>query len=210
MRTPGQRAGLTRTAVLSAARELLAEGGLPALTMRSLARRLGVAPNALYSHVAGKADLVDELLDEVLAEVAAPPADIEDPGAGLHQVMASTFDVLLAHPDLMPLYLARQGARGPNAQRLGDGMATLLARAGVHGDAAREARRVLIVYTIGFAAFATHPPVETGAYGPLAPEEMVRNFTLGLRWLLAGIRESSSGEDEGGRPGARPRRRTVG
>ena len=32
--------------------------------MRALARRLDVAPNALYSHVADKTDLLDQLLDE--------------------------------------------------------------------------------------------------------------------------------------------------
>lgn len=189
-RIPGQRAGLTRAAVLAAARHLLAERGLESLTMRGLAQRLDVAPNALYSHVASKTALVDDLLDDVLAEVRAPAPDIADPVVGLHQLMASTYDVLLAHPDLVPLYLARQGARGPNAHRLGDTMTTLLARAGVHGPAAAEALRVLIVHTIGSAAFAARPPLETGT-GPLAPGEVLGNFTSGLRWLLAGIVQTS-------------------
>ena len=67
VRTPGQRAGLTRTAVLAEAWEHLAEGGLPTITMRSLARRLGMSPNPLYSHVEENADLVNDILDEVLA-----------------------------------------------------------------------------------------------------------------------------------------------
>ena len=178
-RGPGERAGLTHAAVLAAARDLLAEGGLGALTMRSLARRLDVAPNTLYSHVAGKAGLVDELLDEVLAEV--------EPGNDLFDLMVSTYEVLLAHADLVPLYLARQGARGPNAEHLGDVMLTLLASQGVHGERARDARRVLIVFTIGFAAFATHPPLEPGADVPLTVDALFDNFTRGLRWLLAGI-----------------------
>ena len=65
-RGPGQRAGLTRAAVLDTAHALLAEEGLDALTMRALARRLGVAPNALYSHVPGKTELVDALLESVV------------------------------------------------------------------------------------------------------------------------------------------------
>ena len=178
-RSPGERAGLTRTAVLASARELLAEGGLASLTMRALARRLDVAPNALYSHVASKAALVDELLDDVLAEV--------DAGDGLYDLMVSTYEVLLAHPDLVPLYLARQGARGPHAQKLGDAMIALLADQGVHGPRALDARRVLIVFTIGFAAFATHPPLEPGAAVPLGRDALFDNFTAGLRWLLAGI-----------------------
>lgn len=191
-RTPGQRAGLTRAAVLSAARDLLADEGLESLTMRGLAENLDVAPNALYSHVASKTALIDDLLDEVLAEVQAPTQDVEDPIGGVHLLMASTYDVLLAHPALVPLYLARQGARGENAQRLGGIMITLLASAGVRGQEAHEALRVLIVYTIGFAAFATHPPLESGADVPLTSEEMHDNFASGLRWLLEGIVRTSA------------------
>ena len=183
---PGQRAGLSRARVLAAARELLAERGLEAVTMRALAQRLGVRPNALYSHVASKTALIDDVLDEVLAEVDPAP-DLEDPTAGLHALMASTYHVLLAHADLVPLYLARQGARGPNAQRLGEIMLALLQRAGVSGPRVREARRVLIVYTIGFAAFATRPSFEPTGDHQLSPGEMLDNFESGLRWLLAGI-----------------------
>jgi TetR/AcrR family transcriptional regulator, tetracycline repressor protein len=155
--------------------------------MRALAERLGVSPNALYSHVADKTDLVDAVLDDVLAEVRAPAPDVEDPIAGLRALMASTHDVLLAHPGLVPLYVARQGARGANAHRLGDVMLALLERAGVSGTAAREALRVLIVYTIGFSAFATRSPLEVGADRPVPTKEMSENFDRGLRWLLAGI-----------------------
>ncbi len=110
-RTPGQRAGLTRVRVLAAAREVLVEQGLEALTMRALARRLEVSPNALYSHVASKAALIDDVLDDVLAEVHAPDPDRAEPSTGLHALMTSTYEVLLAHPDLVALYLARGGAR---------------------------------------------------------------------------------------------------
>jgi len=186
-RTPGQRAGLTRADVLVAARRLLAERGLDALTMRALARALDVAPNTLYSHVASKAALIDDVLDDVLAEVEVPDPAAEDPTVGLRALMVSTYDVLLAHSDLVPLYLARQGARGRNAQRLGDLMLRQLAGAGVRGAEAREAQRVLIVFTIGFAAFATHPPIDADA-GALVPGDELRgNFESGLRWLLAGI-----------------------
>ena len=61
----------------------LAERGLEALTIRALPERLGVMPNVLYSHVANKTALIDDLLDEVLAEVTAPGPDVRDPGADL-------------------------------------------------------------------------------------------------------------------------------
>src|SRR4051812_366807 len=182
-RNPGERAGLTHAHVVEAARELLAERGLAALSMRTLAGRLGVSPNALYSHVAGKTALIDEILDDVLAEVQAPTLEMADPRAGLHALMASTYEVLLAHPELVALYLARQGSRGPNAQRLGGIMLALLDHAGVRGPRAQEALRVLIVHTIGFAAFATSPRLDLDGDPALSAAELRENFDHGLRWL---------------------------
>lgn len=155
--------------------------------MRSLARRLDVAPNALYSHVASKTALIDAVLDEVLDEVEAPAPDSVDPGAGLRALMTSTHEVLLSHPDLLPAYVARHGARGPNAQRLGEIMMTLLARGGIEEGSARGALQVLIVHVIGSAAFADGVPWMTG--DGLEPPEGGSEvaFDDGLRWLLVGI-----------------------
>lgn len=186
VRSPGQRAGLTREAVLTASRELLAQGGVDALTMRALARRLEVAPNALYSHVESKTHLLDELLDDLLAQVEAEP-DTGDPVAGLVGLMTSTYTVLTAHPDLVPLFLARQGARGAHAIRLGEVVDALLVRAGVSRRATTQARRVLIVHAIGSAAFATGPSVAENGERPLAPKESRKTFDRSLRWLLSGI-----------------------
>ena len=87
----------------------------------------------------------------------------------------------------MPLYLARQGARGPNAVRLGQVMDALLERAGTAGATTALARRVLIVHTIGFAAFATSQPAVPGEERPVPPEDTARSFDRSLGWLLAGI-----------------------
>ena len=64
----------------------LAERGAEGLSMRAVATRAGVAPNALYSHVENRAALVDALLDDLLAAVPAPSPDAE-PAAGLRTVM---------------------------------------------------------------------------------------------------------------------------
>lgn len=178
VRSPGQRAGLDRAAVLTAAREVLADRGAGGLSMRAVAGRLGVAPNALYSHVESRTALLDDLLDDLLSALD-PPAPDTDPAAGLRAVMLAGFDLLARHPDLVPLYLARQGARGPHARALGDAMTLLLARAGVEGPPAGEAVRVLIVHMLGFAALST-------ADGPVGPAELRANLDTGLRWLLAG------------------------
>jgi AcrR family transcriptional regulator len=159
--------------------------------MRALATRLGVSPNALYSHVASKDALVDELLDDALAAVQAPSSQDADPATGLHALMSSTYEVLLAQGDLVPLYLARQGARGPHAQRLGEIILVLLARGGVGEPDARQALRVLIIHTIGFAAF-TVDAIDAPHAAPGRREELAGSFALSLSWLLAGIGLSSA------------------
>lgn len=168
--------------MLSAARELLTEQGLAGLTMRGLAGRLGVAPNALYSHVADKAELVDLVLDDVLGAVPLPSEEdlAADPVGAVRSLMLSSYDVLLTRADLMPHFLARQGARGETAQQLGVVTLDALERAGVHGQEARDALRVLIVHTIGFAAFSTEG-------GPLSPDEVRGSYRRALDWLLTGI-----------------------
>ncbi len=62
----------------------------------------------------------------------------------------------------------------------------LLDRAGVTGASAREALDVLIVYAIGFAAFATRAPLmpRDGSEPPAG--SLAGSFDTGLRWLLAG------------------------
>jgi TetR/AcrR family tetracycline transcriptional repressor len=158
--------------VLAAGRELLAERGLQALTMRALADRLRVAPNALYSYVGGKLELVDALLDDALHAIAAPAPDVAEPVEGLRSLMISTYEVLLRNPDLIVLYLTRQGSRGPNAQRLGTAMLGLLARLDLPEPVARQVVRVLIVYTIGSAAFTTEPDAS-----PIHADDLRAGFT---------------------------------
>jgi AcrR family transcriptional regulator len=66
------RPGLSRETVLAAAVELADRDGLAALSMRSLARHLGVEAMSLYHHVANKEALLDGMVDAVFAEIHAP------------------------------------------------------------------------------------------------------------------------------------------
>ena len=186
-RGPGQRAGLDTVQVLAAARAVLRQDGVQALSLRAVARRLGVAPNTLYSHVAGKDDLLDLVLDDVLGGVAVPAEEEvrRDPWGAVRAIMLDSYDVLLAHPGLVPAYLDRQGARGVQARRLGVVTMRALGNAGLDEGSAREAMRVLIVNTVGFAAFSARP--EGAGAGVIGANELRRNFENGLDWLLAGI-----------------------
>ncbi|GAA2891685.1 hypothetical protein Acy02nite_14710 [Actinoplanes cyaneus] len=74
-----RRTPLNRARVLRAALELADRVGLEALSMRNLAQELGVVPMALYKHVAGKDELLDAMLDAVIADITPDPGT---PGSG--------------------------------------------------------------------------------------------------------------------------------
>lgn len=63
--------GDLRAALLAAARVLLDEGGVPAVTLREAARRAGVSPAATYRHFADKEALLVALAVQGFGEFAA-------------------------------------------------------------------------------------------------------------------------------------------
>ena len=72
------RTSSTETAILEAARDLLAEGGIDALSMRAVAARVGVSATAIYNYFENKQALVQSVIsigferfDEYLLQAAA-------------------------------------------------------------------------------------------------------------------------------------------
>jgi AcrR family transcriptional regulator len=60
----------TRLALVVAARELFGENGYPATSIEDVAARAGVTKGALYHHFGGKADLFQEVYEQVMREVS--------------------------------------------------------------------------------------------------------------------------------------------
>jgi AcrR family transcriptional regulator len=108
------RSGLTVDGIVTAAIEIADDEGLAALSMRKVAERLGVGTMSLYTHVPGKAELVDAMLDTVYGE--SLPAD-EAPGgwrAGLELVARRNWEMYQRHPWMLQVATSRPPL-GPNA-----------------------------------------------------------------------------------------------
>ena len=65
----GRKPGLGLDQIVAAGVAVADEGGLDSLSMRRVADRLGVGAMSLYRHVQDKAELLDLMVDRVLAEV---------------------------------------------------------------------------------------------------------------------------------------------
>jgi TetR/AcrR family transcriptional regulator, tetracycline repressor protein len=207
------RGSLTRERIIKEALGLLEEHGPGALSMRRLADRLGVAPNALYTHVRGRADLIDGLVDQVYAGLELHP----DPGGDWTQQLATLSQAvrqhLLAHPAVVPFALQQPGL-GPHSLRLGEAIYDILRPAGFSDQAVVGTVYALVTYILGFVAleisragtdpqtsdefvrrmwafFAALPPGEFPHHVQLAPL-LARistddQFQFGIRTFLAGL-----------------------
>jgi TetR/AcrR family transcriptional regulator, tetracycline repressor protein len=139
--------------------------------MRRLADQLGVAPNALYTHVRGKNDLVEGLIDQVYAGLALDP----DPAADwTEQLAAISRDVrahLLAHPAVVPFAIQQPGL-GPHGLRLGEAIYGVLRPAGLPDQAVVGAVYALLTYILGFVALE----VPRAGTDPQTSDEFVRRL----------------------------------
>jgi TetR/AcrR family tetracycline transcriptional repressor len=96
--TTATRGALTRRTVVEGALALADAEGLEAVTIRRLAKKLGVTPMALYWHFRNKDELLDGMAASILEEV-----DLSvDGSAGwqeqLRALLGSLVEVLRAHP----------------------------------------------------------------------------------------------------------------
>ncbi|MCG7230226.1 TetR family transcriptional regulator [Corynebacterium minutissimum] len=77
---------LSRDAIVSTALELLTSYGLADVTMRRVATTLGVAPGALYWHVANKQALIAAMATEIISPVSGDtPAEL---ASSLHRELS--------------------------------------------------------------------------------------------------------------------------
>jgi AcrR family transcriptional regulator len=157
--------------IIQKAFALLDEQGPGALSMRRLADHLGVAPNALYTHVRGKADLIDGLIDQVYAGID-PDLDLtKDWPEQLAVISQAVRAQFLAHPAVVP-YAIQQPGLGPNSLRLGEAIYGVLRPAGFSDEATVGIVYALLTYILGFVALE----LPRAGTSPQTSDEFVRRL----------------------------------
>lgn len=208
---------LTRDDVVDAAVDLLAEVGLEGLSLRRLARELGVSAPTLYWHVTDKRTLLDHVAERLLADQwqVTPPAPRQDWADWLRERAVRQFRALIAHRDAA---LVVAGNRPTQAslpaveQTLGtlvdagfspaDAFSTIQAVGNLvigsaieyHAEHERETWPVEQRGTLDRAAYphlAALAPVLAERSGTADDHEAL--FRHGLDLMIAGLRAGSSG-----------------
>lgn len=101
---PRRRTGDTRARIQQAALELFAERGMQQTSLRDIADRLGVTKPALYYHFASREDLLNSLVEPMIADfeayAAAQRATAPVPP---RELLGSYFDLAHQHRALIRL-----------------------------------------------------------------------------------------------------------
>src|SRR4051794_10271742 len=189
-RRRGPRRALTEDEILDAALTLLDRGGPDAASVRGIAARVGVAPNAVYTYFPGKAAVVKALTERLLGEVDHDVfADRERPWRERVEALAVELrERLSAHPGAVGLLIAGR-MDGPNAVALDERFLQLLADAGLGTTDAARASRLFFVYVVGSLALevageqGAAPLIVTTTASPGSTEQ----YLWGLRRVLDGL-----------------------
>ncbi|MDX6452905.1 MAG: hypothetical protein QOH16_2954 [Gaiellaceae bacterium] len=218
---PRPRLPLSRERILEAALALVDESGIESLTMRKLGQELGFEAMSLYNHVANKDDLLDGILDLVLAE-SEQPSPLGEWDAAIRTSAISVHDALRRHQWACPLLMLPGRIRPARLQYM-DALLGRLRDAGFSAETTFTAYHVLDGHILGFSLWeASHTysdvdvaemterfqtTITPAAYPHLhehaqqhfneGPHSDVRAFEFGLDLILDGLRKIHAGETPG-------------
>lgn len=204
---------LTRERILEAALALVDAGGVERLTMRGLARGLGVDPMAIYHYLPGKAAILHALVDSVMGRAQPALAPDADWREHVRAVAHAHWSLARAHPSLLRWLALDPSAWTPAALRLTEALLQAFHHAGLPLARSLLAADVIADYVNGCALAersASGSDAETrrallerltgetdeplpllrAALAESAGDAIAPNFDAGLEVIIAGIAAS--------------------
>ncbi len=180
----------TRSALISAAAQLLDAGGPAAVTLREVGKRAGVSHNAPYKHFASKEELLAAVAERELARQArGSKAQARSPLAELRARMHGYIRWARAYPQRFKLTFGAwngdNAALGEAAAAARSGLIDLIARAQKAGalPPADSERLAYLFWTLahGGADLALGGHLARNGKGKADPEDLVDDLIAYLR-----------------------------
>ncbi len=155
-----RRPALSRKMIIAAAAAVADREGVTAVSMRSVAKELGVEAMSLYHHVPSKDALLDDLADWVFERIELP--EVGDTWRkALTSRARSARSVLTAHPWALGMMESRPNP-GPALLQHHDRLLGVLMAEGFSVALATHAFSAIDAYVYGFALTETSLPFEPG------------------------------------------------
>jgi AcrR family transcriptional regulator len=161
--TTPRRSPLTRERVLRAAIGLADREGIEAVSMRRLGTELGIEAMSLYTHVRGKEDLLDGMVELVIREIPIH-RDAGDWKGSLRSTILAARGVVLQHP-WAPRIIESRSDPGAGGLRYYDAVMGILRDGGFSLEMTHHALHLLGSRLLGFTQdlFDDSPDVDPDA-----------------------------------------------
>lgn len=195
--TRGERKERTRRAILDAALALCEESSLVALSLRQVAKEVGIVPTAFYRHFDSIEALGLALVDESFVSLRAMLLDVRRSNPGFDDTIDSSIGILVEHVHRQRAhfqFIARERAAGPAQVReainreislFEHELATDLAR--LPGTATWSAEDLRILSgLIVTAMVATAEAILRAPGRPDVEKQIVEDARVQLRMVLVG------------------------
>ncbi|WP_431932473.1 TetR/AcrR family transcriptional regulator C-terminal domain-containing protein [Nonomuraea jabiensis] len=173
---------VTRERIVRAAIEIADAEGLPDLTMRGLADRLGMATMSLYRHVAGKDDLVLLMVEAVIDEFPLPEEPPEGWRARLETSARLQWAGYRAHPWMAGVTSLTRPLPSASLLRHTEWVMAALAGTKLDATAKMHVHTLLYSYVQGIAANLELERQAQAATG-LSADEFMAGQEEHLRWI---------------------------
>jgi AcrR family transcriptional regulator len=202
----GQRTanvGLTEQEIVDCTLRLIRTDGMKSLSMRKLASELGVAPMSLYHYVKNKDELLEHVVDTLLARVPTPPPRKHGWREQLRTYAMTVIEQLAWHPGIARLVIEQPPTI--EGQRHLRYTGAVLIAAGFDTKAAAQCMATFHTFLYGVLAAQAHLPAlmavvskkydvpnesdrnaSTASPRALGVNEQLRNLGLSA-WYQAGI-----------------------
>jgi TetR/AcrR family tetracycline transcriptional repressor len=191
------RVPLNRERIFDAALAVADRDGASAVTMRAVARQLGVEAMSLYHHIRDREDLLDGLAETLVRTgLPAPSGKLSAPALliGFARGIRAT---ALAHPEAFYLVGLRP-LRSPEAAGAIERLLTALGSAGMSPELAVTSYRVVAAYARGYAlsetagltfgpGVDTPHPAELERYAAALGRDTQSVFEAGLSAIIDGL-----------------------
>jgi TetR/AcrR family transcriptional regulator, tetracycline repressor protein len=182
---------LTKDEMYVAALQIIDAEGVDALSMRRLARELGVEAMSLYHHVPNK----QALLDGVVELSLAAQAPTSPPGSEWQDIVVGAVlafrRALVAHPNVLPIMAARPPASQEASRMYIEGPLRFLVANGVPERESRQLFEAVFALSFGHAMLAANYPAITPADLP-AVDFTEASFERTVRILIDGYAEKGA------------------
>jgi AcrR family transcriptional regulator len=186
----------SQSAIIAAARDLLEEGGLEAVSMAGVAERVGIRAPSLYHRFDDRADLLVAVATEAALDLGRVLADAvaeagADPAMRLDALAAAYRSFALATPRASALLFAGTApdvAPTPDAQAEAAEPVVDVAQAIVGAAGTLAASRVLTAFAYGFVSMESAGAFRSGG-------DVEEAYRLGIAALRSGLEQARPRND---------------